>query len=106
MTNEMISKLEEDAFKHWLYHFQDQQIDAHLDKFQQLDSSPPLLRNLRESQFFTRAHIGQILGISQKGVAKIEHSELKGTISLNTLRKVASALGCEFVCGFRLFSDR
>lgn len=101
MTKEIITKIEEDAFNHWIYHFRDQQVDAQIEKFQHLDSSPPLLRLLRESHFLTRAEVAKRLGISQQALAKIESSENKGTITLNTLRKVASALDCEFIFGFR-----
>lgn len=39
--------------------------------------------------------LGRRIGISQQGVRKLEQSEADGSISLNTLAKIANGLNCE-----------
>lgn len=39
--------------------------------------------------------LGRRIGISQQGVRKLEQSEADGSISLNTLAKIANGLNCD-----------
>lgn len=39
--------------------------------------------------------LGRRIGISQQGVRKLEQSEADGSISLNTLTKIADGLNCD-----------
>lgn len=39
--------------------------------------------------------LGRRIGISQQGVRKLEQSEADGSISLNTLAKIADGLNCD-----------
>jgi predicted DNA-binding mobile mystery protein A len=46
------------------------------------------------------AQVAARLGVSAPAVAQFERSEADGTITLNTLEKVAGALGCRMVYTF------
>ena len=39
--------------------------------------------------------LGRRIGISQQGVRRLEQSEAEGSISLNTLAKIADGLNCD-----------
>ena len=45
----------------------------------------------------TAAQMGRRLGISQPSVTGLEHAEVNGSITLNTLQRAAEALGCRVV---------
>jgi predicted DNA-binding mobile mystery protein A len=77
-------------------------IDERLSPFreQELRQQPPnlgWLRTIRKALGMTRKQFGQLLGVTQATVADIETSERDGRIQLNTLRRAAAALDCEFV---------
>lgn len=57
---------------------------------------PPLgwLRSIREALGLTLSQMGARLNISPQSVQTLEKSEIKGTISLNTLRRSAEAMDC------------
>ena len=48
----------------------------------------------------TMAQLGAKLKITRQGVKKIEESESKGSISINSLKEVGEALDMKFVYGF------
>ncbi len=52
---------------------------------------------VREGLGHTRAAIAKRLTISPSAIAAFEKSEARGTISIQSLRKMADALGCEVV---------
>lgn len=52
---------------------------------------------VREGLGLTRAAIANRLAISTTAIQSFEQSEARGTISIQSLRKVADALGCEVV---------
>src|SRR5271168_3703723 len=52
---------------------------------------------VREALGMTTGQLAKRLGIRQPSVVAIEQSELKGTIELATLRRVAEALDCTLV---------
>lgn len=52
---------------------------------------------VRESLGLSRAAIAKRLGLSPSAIQAFEQSEARETISLQSLRKVADALGCEVV---------
>lgn len=56
--------------------------------------TPPAgwLKAIRTGLGMTRAQLAKRLGVSASTVADLERSEAEGTITLNSLRKVASAL--------------
>jgi len=55
---------------------------------------------IREALGMTTAQLARRLGIKQPSVVAIEQSEVKGTIELATLRRVADALDCTLVYVF------
>jgi len=52
---------------------------------------------VREGLGFSRAAVAKRLTLSPSAIAAFEQSEARGTISLQSLRKVADALDCEVV---------
>jgi len=58
------------------------------------------LHTIRTSLNMTMEQLGTKLGITKQGVKKIEESEAKGTVSINTLKEVANALDMQLVYGF------
>src|SRR5712692_2909237 len=75
---------------------------AHLDeRFKHLRPVkryvPPVrgwIKGIRESLGMTTVQLAKRLGVKQPSVVAIEQSEVKGTIELATLRRVAEALDC------------
>lgn len=51
------------------------------------------LQTARTKRGISTTQLGYRLGLDQSTIVRLEQSEMKGTISLNTLRKVANALG-------------
>ncbi|HLB58525.1 MAG TPA: mobile mystery protein A [Bdellovibrionota bacterium] len=65
-----------------------------------VDKSPPpmgWIRAIRESLGMSLRQFGRITGMAQKTLFMFEKGEVKGTISLKSLKKIASNLGCDFV---------
>lgn len=56
-----------------------------------------LIREIRLALAMTTSQLARRLGISQPAVSQLEASEQAGTISLNTLRRVADELDCRLV---------
>jgi predicted DNA-binding mobile mystery protein A len=78
----------------------------HLDKrfealrpFTRLSSRPPKgwIRAIRDALGMTTAQFGKRLGVSQPRIVELEQSEMKGSVTLNTLQRAAEALGCRVV---------
>ena len=62
--------------------------------------SPPLrgwIKAIREGLGMTTAQLAKRLGVKQPSLVAIQQSEEKGTIELQTLRRVAEALDCTLV---------
>jgi predicted DNA-binding mobile mystery protein A len=62
--------------------------------------SPPVrgwIKAVREALGMTTDQLAKRLGVKQPSVVAIEQSEGKGTIELQTLRRVAEALDCTLV---------
>jgi predicted DNA-binding mobile mystery protein A len=55
------------------------------------------LRAIRQCLGMTAAQAGRRIGTSQQTWTQAETSEAKGTISLNTLQRYATALNCRFI---------
>jgi predicted DNA-binding mobile mystery protein A len=81
-----------------------EQLDQKLEPFK--NSSMVLVPNkgwintIRTALNMTMAQLGAKLNITRQGVKKIEESEAKGTISLNSLKEVGDALELKLVYGF------
>jgi predicted DNA-binding mobile mystery protein A len=74
------------------------------ERFKQMGSAgqyaPPVrgwIKAIREALGMTTAQLAMRMGIRQPSVVALEQSELKGTIELATLRRVAEALDCTVV---------
>jgi len=80
------------------------QLDQKLKPFVAAKKSlvPPKgwLHTIRTGMNMTMEQLGNKLGITKQGVKKIEESEAKGTISINTLKEVANALDMQLIYGF------
>jgi predicted DNA-binding mobile mystery protein A len=62
--------------------------------------TPPVkgwIRAVRESLGMSSAQLGHRLGIKQPSVVAMEQSEMRGSIELATLRRVAEAMNCTLV---------
>ncbi len=58
------------------------------------------INNIRNTLNMTMAQLGIRLNITRQGVKKIEESEAKGSISINSLKEIGKALNLKFVYGF------
>jgi len=58
------------------------------------------VNNIRTTLNMTMAQLGTKLNITRQGVKKIEESEAKGSISINSLKEVGEVLNLKFVYGF------
>jgi predicted DNA-binding mobile mystery protein A len=79
-----------------------QSLDAIFAAMRPLDRfKPPVygwIKAIREALGMSSAQLAKRLRIKQPTLSAIEQSELKGTIQLATLRRVAEALDCTLVC--------
>lgn len=77
------------------------QLDRTLESFQSLkDADRPAggwLRSLRKALGMTTGQLAERLDVHQSMISKYERSEREGTITLKTLRRVASAMEAELV---------
>jgi predicted DNA-binding mobile mystery protein A len=55
------------------------------------------VHEIRRALGMTEAQLGTSLGVAQSTIAELESREAKGTVSLNSLRRLAHALDCEVV---------
>jgi predicted DNA-binding mobile mystery protein A len=76
-------------------------IDEQLASWRKLaDSVPPKggwIRTIRESLGMTQSQLAARLKITQQALNDLEKSEAEGKITLDSLRRLANALGCRFV---------
>ena len=75
------------------------QVDAKLEDWRRFLSEPTpkggWLRLIREALGMTTAQVARRLGVAQQAVAKFERNEAAGKITLKSLARVATALGCK-----------
>jgi predicted DNA-binding mobile mystery protein A len=64
---------------------------------QELGARPPggWIRAIRESLGMSSSVLAKRAGMSSSGVVQLENSEMEGTITLASLKKMAEALGCD-----------
>ena len=75
-------------------------LDRTLTPYRELPGRRPpkgWIRAIRDALGMTAEQLGERLSITQPSVQRLERSEAEDTIQLNTLRRVAEALGCEVV---------
>lgn len=80
------------------------QLDQKLKPFQKTEMvlipNKGWINTIRTTLNMTMAQLGVRLNITRQGVKKIEESEVKGTISINSLKEVAEAIDFKLVYGF------
>lgn len=76
-------------------------LDKRLNKLRNIEefTIPPRgwIKAIREALGMTTAQLGRRIGVSQPRALQIERSELKGTLTLDSLERAAQALNCRFV---------
>lgn len=76
-------------------------VDERLSPWRKLaETVPPQegwIRTIRESLGLTQSQLAARLKITQQALNDLEKSEAEGKITLDSLRRLASALGCRFV---------
>lgn len=58
------------------------------------------INTIRSSLNMTMEQLGSKLNITRQGIKKIEESEAKGSISINSLKEIGKAINLKFVYGF------
>ena len=80
------------------------QISEQLAKFSSLKElgtpASGWIRTIRSALGMSMSQLANRLNLSQPRIHAIERAEVDGTITMNTLRKVAEALDCELVYAF------
>jgi len=75
--------------------------EARLDRLRLVggEPTPPRgwIRAIRDSLGMSGTELAVRMGVGQSTVSGLEHSEVHGTIRLDTLRRAADALGCDLV---------
>lgn len=81
-----------------------EQLDQKLSPFQKTElvllHQKGWINTIRTSLNMTMAQLGAKLNITRQAIKRIEDSEAKGTLSINSLKDVAQALELKFVYGF------
>ncbi|MDX2105814.1 MAG: mobile mystery protein A [Candidatus Melainabacteria bacterium] len=76
------------------------QLDEYLSKYRELGSPPNgFISEIRHALEMSSYVLAERMEVSQPAVIKLEESEKNGTITLSSLKKAASALGCKVVYG-------
>ncbi len=77
------------------------QVEASLDQWRGLNGAAPPGRGwvqaIRSALGMTLAQLARRVGVAAPTLAKMEQGERAGTVSLNTLKRVAQALDCDLV---------
>lgn len=55
------------------------------------------LRAVRDALGMTTSQLARRIGVSQPRIVELEHAEISGRVTLNSLQRAAEALGCRFV---------
>ena len=81
-----------------------EQLDQKLKPFQKAEMilipDKGWINSIRTTLNMTMAQLGLKLNVTRQGVKKIEESEAKGSISINSLKEVGEVLDLKFVYGF------
>jgi len=81
-----------------------EQLDRKLEPFQKTEQvlvpNKGWVNTIRIALNMTMAQLGNKLNITRQGVKKIEESEAKGSISINSLKEIGEILDLKFVYGF------
>ena len=81
-----------------------EQLDQKLKPFQKTEKvlvpDKGWINTIRTTLNMTMAQLGVQLNITRQGVKRMEESESKGSISINSLKEIGDALNLKFVYGF------
>lgn len=81
-----------------------QQIDTKINKFKSLEKiaipGNGWIGAIRISLNMTLNQLGKRLSLARQNIKSMEDREIKGTVSLNVLKKFANAMNMKFVYGF------
>jgi len=81
-----------------------EQLDQKLKPFQKTEKvlipDKGWINTIRTTFNMTMAQLGAQLNVTRQGVKRIEESEAKGSISINSLKEAGDALDLKFVYGF------
>ena len=81
-----------------------EQLDQKLEPFKKAEMvlvpDKGWLNAIRTTLNMTMAQLGNKIGVTKQGVNKIEESEAKGSISINSLKEAGAALDLKLVYGF------
>ena len=81
-----------------------EQLDQKLKPFQKTEMvlvpDKGWIKIIRTTLNMTMAQLGAKLGVTKQGIKRIEESEAKGSISINSLKEVGDALDLKLVYGF------
>lgn len=82
-------------------HLRRRQLDQKLTSPTKLAEMPAFkrgfVREIREALGISSTQLARLVGVSQPAIVKLEKGERDGTVSLNTLARVAEALDCKLV---------
>ncbi|MHC4952000.1 MAG: mobile mystery protein A, partial [Planctomycetota bacterium] len=80
------------------------QLDAVLKAFKPLKTQTipqkGWVRAIRDALGMSARQLASRMDVKQQRIVRIEQDEKQGRVTVNTLRKVAEAMECEFVYGF------
>lgn len=81
-----------------------EQLDQKLKSFQKTETilvpDKGWINTIRTTLNMTMAQLGSKLNVTRQGIKRIEESEAKGSISINSLKEVGKALDLKLVYGF------
>lgn len=81
-----------------------EQLDQKIKPFQKTENvivpDKGWVNTIRTTLNMTMVQLGTKLGVTKQGVKKIEESEAKGSISINSLKEVGNVLDLKLVYGF------
>jgi predicted DNA-binding mobile mystery protein A len=58
------------------------------------------IRLMRRALWMSPSELARALGVAQSSLTRLEQSEIRGTISLQSLKRAAEVLGCDVVYAF------
>ncbi len=78
-----------------------EQIEARLRHLESLRKAPPprngWIQAIREALGMTGSQLAGRLKTTRQRISRIEHGEVSGNVTIDTMRKTADALNCDFV---------
>jgi transcriptional regulator with XRE-family HTH domain len=77
----------------------DEELRFYRQASRQENPTQELLRRVRQVMGIPVAEMARELKVNRSGVFRLEQSEGRGTISLNSMDRVAQAMGCKLVYG-------